>query len=98
CAWSRQFSNLLVHLCPDRTTWPVATRDRRFTGRAGSIANGAPRGHGPHGQGQPRSRAGPTSARMTPRIALASRDDQPPFVRIVRSVFLVTRVREGGWK
>jgi hypothetical protein len=45
-----------------------------------------------------RLRAGPTSARITPRTAFTSRDDQPVFVKIVRSVFLVACVREGGWK
>ena len=39
-----------------------------------------------------------SSARTTPRIALTSRDDQPVLVKIVRSVFLVAWVREGGWK
>jgi hypothetical protein len=34
-------------------------------------------------------RGGSTSARITPRMALTSRDDQPVFVKIVRSVFFV---------
>jgi hypothetical protein len=45
-----------------------------------------------------RRRTGPTSARMIPRMALTSRDDQPVLVKIVRSVFFVAWVREGGWK
>jgi hypothetical protein len=47
---------------------------------------------------QLRCRAGPTSARMTPRTALTSREDQPVFVKMVRSVFFVAWVRDGGWK
>src|SRR5437867_1552258 len=47
---------------------------------------------------QPRRRGGLTSARMIPRTAFTSRDDQPLLVKMVRIVFLVARVREGGWK
>src|SRR5206468_11532296 len=45
-----------------------------------------------------RFRAGPTSARMIPRTAFTSREDQPVLVKIVRRVFLVASVRDGGWK
>ena len=45
-----------------------------------------------------RGLAGPTSARMIPRIAFTSRDDQPVLVKIVRIVFRVAWVRDGGWK
>src|SRR5437870_8194332 len=48
--------------------------------------------------GQSLGRRGPTSARMMPRTALTSRDDQPVLVKIVRSVFRVAWVRDGGWK
>ena len=41
---------------------------------------------------------GLTRARMIPRIAFTSRDDQPVLVKMVRMVFLVAWVREGGWK
>src|SRR6476469_287343 len=43
-------------------------------------------------------RAEPTSARIIPRTALISRVDHPALVKIVRSVFLVACVRDGGWK
>jgi hypothetical protein len=35
---------------------------------------------------------------MIPRMAFTSRDDQPVFVKMVRMVFFVAWVREGGWK
>ena len=34
---------------------------------------------------------------MIPRTAFTSREDQPVLVKIVRSVFLVACVRDGGW-
>ena len=34
---------------------------------------------------------------MIPRIAFTSRDDQPVLVKMVRMVFLVASVRDGGW-
>jgi hypothetical protein len=34
---------------------------------------------------------------MIPRTALISRDDQPGLVKIVRMVFFVACVRDGGW-
>ena len=37
-----------------------------------------------------------TKARMIPRTAFTSRDDQPVLVKMVRIVFLVAWVREGG--
>src|SRR4051812_20309627 len=40
--------------------------------------------------------AGPTKARITPRTAFTSREDQPVLVKMVRSVFWVARVRDGG--
>jgi hypothetical protein len=33
-----------------------------------------------------------------PRTAFTSRDDQPVLVKMVRSVFFVAWVRDGGWK
>ena len=33
---------------------------------------------------------------MTPRTAFTSRDDQPVLLKIVRSVFFVAWVRDGG--
>lgn len=45
-----------------------------------------------------RSLAGPTSARMIPRTAFTSREDQPDLVKIVRRVFLVASVRDAGKK
>jgi hypothetical protein len=41
--------------------------------------------------------AGEESARMMPRTALISRDDQPALVKIVRMVFWVDGIRSGGW-
>ena len=35
---------------------------------------------------------------MMPRTAFTSRDDQPVLVKMVRMVFFVAWVRDGGWK
>ena len=41
-------------------------------------------------------RGGSTNARIIPRTAFTSREDQPVLVKIVRMVFFVAWVREGG--
>ena len=41
--------------------------------------------------------AGEASARIIPRTALTSRDDQPVLVKIERMVLCVVRDRSGGW-
>ena len=44
------------------------------------------------------SRRFSTSARKIPLTAFTSREDHPVLVKIVRMVFFVDWVRDGGWK